>query len=143
MRTLEYPYDKRPADAEVVMIKPGVYWVRMAIPIPGLDYINLWLLEDGEGWTIVDSGLGIDAVQQSWESIFSRYLNGKPVTRLICTHFHPDHMGLAGWLCQRWDDIPLVTTFAEWSFGRLMQMDMQNPIPDHVWQFYNRTGWAG
>jgi len=76
------------------------------MPLPfALDHINLWLLEggthDGEGWTIIDCGLGNEATRALWERIFAGRLEGKPVRRVILTHYHPDHMGNAAWLTQR------------------------------------------
>ena len=82
-------------------VAPGVKWLRMPLPFQ-LDHINLWLLEDGEGWAIVDTGVGLDDVRALWEQIFAAELGGRPVTRVVLTHFHPDHVGNAGWLTERW-----------------------------------------
>lgn len=139
---LHYPIPRRPGDAEAVAVAPGILWVRMQLPIPGLDYINLWLIEDGPGWTIVDTGFQSNKTKGWWEAIFARYLDGRPVSRLICTHFHPDHMGLAGWLVDRWPGIALWTTFAEWSFGRMLWLDTLDAVPDDVLEFYRRIGWG-
>ena len=93
----------------------------MTLPF-ALDHINLWLIEDGEGWTIVDTGVDNAATRASWEAIFGAALGGKPVTRVIVTHFHPDHMGLAGWLCRRWS-APLWVSETEWLWARMMSSD--------------------
>ena len=80
-------------------------WLRMGLPF-ALDHINLWLLRDRdgdvEGWTIVDCGITNDATRNAWEQIFATELQGLPVLRVIVTHMHPDHIGLAHWLCERW-----------------------------------------
>ena len=81
-------------------VAPGVKWLRMPLPFQ-LDHINLWLLEDGEGWAIVDTGVGLDDVRALWEQIFAAELGGRPVTRVVLTHFHPDHVGNGGWLTER------------------------------------------
>jgi glyoxylase-like metal-dependent hydrolase (beta-lactamase superfamily II) len=77
----------------------------MGLPF-ALDHINLWLLRDRldgrEGWTIVDCGISSDDTRANWEQVFARHLDGLPVLRVIATHFHPDHLGLADWLTQRW-----------------------------------------
>ena len=94
----------RPPGA-VIEVAPGVRWLRMALPF-ALDHINLWLLRDRqdgvEGWTIVDCGITNDATRAAWEQVFAEHLDGLPVLRLIVTHMHPDHIGLAHWLTERW-----------------------------------------
>ena len=90
-------------------VAPGVRWLRMALPF-ALDHINLWLLRDEidgangttPGWTIVDCGIADERTRNAWEQIFSTQLDGWPVLRVIATHMHPDHVGLAQWLTQRW-----------------------------------------
>ena len=97
---LTYPISDAPAPGTVIAVAPGVYWLRMPLPFV-LNHINLWLLQDGEGWTIVDCGFATDEARGYWEQIFAQHLGGKPVTRVIVTHFHPDHIGLCHWLCAR------------------------------------------
>lgn len=138
---IKYPFDRRPEEAEILPIAAGIYWIRMPLPIAGLEHINLWLLQDNDAWTIVDTGLKNDHIKDLWEQIFSRYLADKPVKRIICTHFHPDHMGLAGWLTERWPGAELWCTLSEWTFGRMLWNDLKEPAPDSVRLFYRRLGW--
>jgi glyoxylase-like metal-dependent hydrolase (beta-lactamase superfamily II) len=99
---LDYPFDERvPAAGELLDVAPGVRWLRMGLPF-ALDHINLWLLDDGAGWTIVDCGIANEATRAAWEQVFEHGLQGRPVTRVIATHMHPDHIGLAHWLTERW-----------------------------------------
>ena len=102
-RGLTYPWGRleHPGD-EPFEVAPGVWWLRFTMPGP-LNHINLWLLEDGDGWTIVDTCLNLDSAKAQWENLFNGFMAGKPVNRVICTHMHPDHIGLAGWLCERFD----------------------------------------
>lgn len=97
---VEYPTREVPVPGTSVAIAPGVWWLRMQLPF-ALNHINLWLLEDGDAWTIVDTGLGNDATRAHWEQVFAARLGGKPVRRVIVTHYHPDHAGNAGWLCRK------------------------------------------
>ena len=105
---LEYPYAEAPAPAAVREVAPGVYWLRMPLPF-ALEHINLWLLEDGDGWAIVDCGFGAAATRELWQQIFAVHLHGRLITRIIVTHFHPDHFGLAAWLAEEWQAPVLMT----------------------------------
>ena len=103
---LDYPLgDAVPAPGEAITLAPGVKWIRMGLPF-ALDHINLWLLRDRldgrEGWTVVDCGITNEATQRAWEQVFAEQMDGLPVLRVIVTHMHPDHIGLAHWLCERW-----------------------------------------
>ncbi len=105
---LHYPFgDALPATGRTLEVAPGVRWVRMALPF-ALDHVNLWLLRDRdpasgrEGWAIVDCGIASDATREAWEQVFAHELDGLPVLRVIVTHMHPDHIGLAHWLTERW-----------------------------------------
>src|SRR6185369_11762521 len=104
---LDYPFgDAVPAPGRTLAIVPGVRWVRMGLPF-ALDHINLWLLRDRidgrEGWTIVDCGINSEDTRANWEKVFAERLGGLPVLRVIATHFHPDHLGLAHWLTEKWN----------------------------------------
>ncbi|NBT11049.1 MAG: MBL fold metallo-hydrolase [Betaproteobacteria bacterium] len=108
---LQYPLGEAlPALGATMTVAPGVKWVRMGLPF-ALDHINLWLLRDRledaqgglrEGWAIVDCGITNDATRSAWEQVFDEHLEGLPVLRVIVTHMHPDHIGLAHWLTEKW-----------------------------------------
>ena len=103
---LHYPLgDALPAPGRSLEVAPGVRWVRMALPF-ALDHINLWLLRDRidgiEGWTVVDCCIDKPESRAQWTEVFEHELQGLPVLRVVVTHMHPDHIGLAHWLCERW-----------------------------------------
>ncbi|MCB2099967.1 MAG: MBL fold metallo-hydrolase, partial [Rhodobacterales bacterium] len=104
-----------------------------------LDHINLWLLEDGDGWTVVDTGVATDAVKDAWRALFAGPLAGRLAKRMIVTHFHPDHMGLAGWLEEAFD-VPLSTSLGEWAFGRMLYWDDAPDTVEMFCAFYGRAG---
>ena len=94
---ISYPIEQQPGTGETLEVAPGVRWLRMPLPFE-LNHINLWLLEEDDGWTIVDTGLNLDDIKQHWEAVLEAHCREKPVKRIIVTHCHPDHLGLARWL---------------------------------------------
>jgi glyoxylase-like metal-dependent hydrolase (beta-lactamase superfamily II) len=118
---LRYPVATPPRPGEAAAIAPGIFWLRMPLPF-ALDHINLWLLADGPGWTIVDTGYAMPETIAAWERIFGATLEGRPVGRLVVTHYHPDHIGLAQWLAERCR-APLWITEKEWLHARMMSRD--------------------
>lgn len=101
---LSYPFERdwHPEPGQPFEVAEGVFWLYMPMPI-SLDHINLWLLKEDDGWTIVDSGLDNAACKEVWDQVFDGFLTEESVKRIIVTHFHPDHIGLAAWLAHRCD----------------------------------------
>ena len=102
---ITYPHETPPAAGEAILVAPGIYWIRMPLPF-ALNHINLWLLEDSDDngaacWTIVDTGYGVTATHELWEKHFAEVMGGRPVKRIIVTHYHPDHVGCAAWLHEK------------------------------------------
>src|SRR5947207_12030726 len=135
---LQFPVAEPPPPGKTLAIAPGVHWLRMPLPF-ALDHINLWLLEDGNGWTIVDTGYAMAETKASWEQIFAERLGGLPVTRIIVTHYHPDHIGLAGWLTEHWE-APLWTTEKEWLHARMFSRDGNEDSARLRHEFAHRAG---
>lgn len=140
-RGLTYPYGRHanPTPGQPEQIAPGVYWARFAMPM-SLDHINIWLLEDGDGWTVVDTCLSLPDSRATWEQLFSGFMGGKPVTRVICTHMHPDHVGLAGWLVERFG-CELWMTREEFLMCRAMVGDTGRQAPEVAIRFYHQAGY--
>jgi glyoxylase-like metal-dependent hydrolase (beta-lactamase superfamily II) len=113
-KQLHYPLGEAlPAPGTCLEVAPGVKWVRMSLPFV-LNHINLWLLRDNyqgvEGWSIVDCCIHHEEAKAQWETLFAKELEGLPVLRVIVTHMHPDHIGLAHWLCERWNAPLFIST---------------------------------
>lgn len=118
MTAAAQPLPPIPAPGTMAEVAPGIHWVRMPLPF-ALDHVNLWLLEDGDGWTLVDTGLGNDPTRALWHEILEGPAAGRPVRRIVATHFHPDHLGLSGWLVER-TGAEFLMTRAEWLTGRML-----------------------
>jgi glyoxylase-like metal-dependent hydrolase (beta-lactamase superfamily II) len=120
---LNYPfYDEMPATGTAMLVAPGIKWLRMPLPF-ALNHINLWLLEDHfqgvDGWAVVDCGVATPEIRAAWELILANELEGKPVTRLIVTHMHPDHVGNADWLCKKLN-VQLFMSLTDYAMSRSM-----------------------
>ena len=97
---LDYPLPAPPAPGAALPVAPGILWLRMPLPF-ALDHINLWLLEEGDGYTLVDCGYANAETRALWERHFAETLGGRPLVRIVATHCHPDHLGNAAWLAAR------------------------------------------
>lgn len=138
-RGLTYPHPVPPGTGEAVEVAPGVRWMRLSMPI-ALNHINVYAVEDGEGWALIDTGLNIPATRVEWEALLAGPLGGRAVTRVICTHMHPDHIGLAGWLCERFG-VALTMTRLEYVTARMLLADTGQPAPEAGVVHYRATGW--
>jgi glyoxylase-like metal-dependent hydrolase (beta-lactamase superfamily II) len=99
-RALEFPFPVPPKPIEMIEVAKGIFWLRLALPFR-LDHVNIYLIEDGDGFALVDTGIDDPTTRESWEALLSGPLRSRPLTRIIGTHCHPDHIGLGGWLCAR------------------------------------------
>lgn len=133
---LTYPLGEfAPGYGDVFPIADGVGWTRL--PVPGLlKHINVWILDDGDGVAVVDTGLHIPASKEAWE----RALGGRRVTRVFVTHFHPDHVGCAGWLCDT-HAAPLWMNRTEYLLTRMLMTDVREEPPVEAIDQLVRAGW--
>jgi glyoxylase-like metal-dependent hydrolase (beta-lactamase superfamily II) len=148
---LQYPWADLPAPGTVTTLRPGVHWLRMSLPF-ALDHINLWLLDDEldgpdgkvSGFTAIDCGITSDATRAAWEQLFDSVFDGRPLLRVIATHFHPDHLGLAWWLTQggdrqRWH-APLWMSGTEYAYGRFLSAGGDDTSGDGAQAHFARHG---
>jgi glyoxylase-like metal-dependent hydrolase (beta-lactamase superfamily II) len=121
-------------------VAEGIHWLRMPLPFD-LDHINLWLLEDDGGWAVVDTGISSGTSKDIWRNTFDMTMRGLPVTHVIATHLHPDHIGCAGWLTKHFD-VDLWMTREEYMLARLLVADTGKPAPDEAVRFYAAAGFS-
>lgn len=105
---LVFPFSAPPERGEAFEVAPGVLWARIPLPFR-LDHVNVYFIDDGDGWAVVDTGIDDENARAAWDALLAGPLAGKRLTRLVVTHMHPDHIGLAGWLTEKFD-IPLLTS---------------------------------
>ncbi|MBX9844521.1 MAG: MBL fold metallo-hydrolase [Xanthobacteraceae bacterium] len=136
---LMFPFAEFPAAGETIEVADGIFWVSTPVPFVGLKQVNLWLLRDGDGWTMVDCSYGGTTQRELIETVWAKLLGGRPVKQLIVTHFHPDHAGGSGWIAEKWGLRPRMS-HGEWLTANLAVM---NKNTDHVESrgvFYRRHG---
>lgn len=137
---LQYPHPELPAPGRLVRVAPGVHWMRMPLPF-ALDHINLWLLEDGDQWVIVDCGIGNEATLGLWQEIIDNCMGGRSVSRVIATHHHPDHVGNAGWLTRRFE-APLWMAQGEYLSAHALCEGSSGYGREHLAALYRANGLA-
>jgi glyoxylase-like metal-dependent hydrolase (beta-lactamase superfamily II) len=135
---LQYPLEAKPETGEVVDIAPGVRWLRLPLPFL-LNHINVWLLREGDGWALIDTGLFTNTTREVWQHVLEQHLGGAPLTRVVVTHLHPDHVGCAGWLAQQFG-IELWMTREEYLLCRVLVADTGKPAPPEGLSFYRAAG---
>ena len=135
---LVFPVSAPPETADPVEIAPGVLWIRLPLPFR-LDHVNIYLVEDGPGWAVIDTGLGDAPTLAAWERCLAGTLAGRPLTRLVVTHCHPDHAGCAGWLSQRFG-LPVLMSQTEYLISENVHLDPAALEADHYRRFYREHG---
>jgi glyoxylase-like metal-dependent hydrolase (beta-lactamase superfamily II) len=139
--TLSYPFELEPqvGDGSAILVAPGVLWLRMPL-FAALPWINVWAIAEKDAWSIVDTGLHSAKTVDSWLAAFAGAMGGAPVSRVVATHMHPDHCGLAGWMTERFR-IRLWMTRLEYLTCRLMAADTGRTAPPDGIEFYRAAGW--
>ena len=138
MNGIRYPFDTPPAEGEAIEVAPGVLWMRLPLPMK-LDHVNVYALDEGDSWTVIDTGLNTSCTRAVWEKLLAGPMAGKPVSRVIVTHHHPDHMGLAGWF-QSEQGAKLWTTRTAWLFSRMLALDVQDRPAAETLAFWRGAG---
>lgn len=138
-QVVTHPFAERiPQPGEAIPVAEGVWWIRMPLPF-ALDHINLWILADGDGFTLVDTGFGVQATWDLWEKHFTGVMAGKAVKNIVVTHYHPDHVGSAGWLVER-TGAPLWMTATEYLSAHAARDDFGGFDRDNTIELYIANG---
>ncbi|MCW8873258.1 MAG: MBL fold metallo-hydrolase [Xanthomonadales bacterium] len=135
---LSYPLGAAPELGLALDVAPGVKWLRLPLPFQ-LNHINVWLLRDGDGWALVDTGLFTNTTREIWHQVLEQHLEGAPLTRVLVTHLHPDHAGCAGWLARKFG-VELWMSRDEYLLCRVLVADTGKPAPPEGLRFYRDAG---
>jgi glyoxylase-like metal-dependent hydrolase (beta-lactamase superfamily II) len=135
---LTFPFPVAPAFGILTDVAPGIRWLRLPLPYR-LDHVNLFLIENEGGWTVFDTGLGTNECKEAWDAALAGPLRGTRLKSLIVSHFHPDHVGLAGWLCER-HEVELTMPRPEYLHTLLLQFAPADYGEDVFRPFYRRHG---
>lgn len=135
---LRYPLTTPPESGQAVELAEGVLWMRLPLPM-ALDHVNVYAFEDPDGWTIVDTGMDTKRTRGIWADLLTGPLAGRPVARVLATHHHPDHIGLAGWF-QAEHGAELLATRTSWLFARMLRLDEQAVPPPETLAFWRSVG---
>jgi glyoxylase-like metal-dependent hydrolase (beta-lactamase superfamily II) len=125
--------------SRTIEVAPGVHWIRMPLPFQ-LNHINLWVLDDGAGWAVVDTGVRNEDTAAVWRELFANAPDQRTLTRVFVTHMHPDHVGMAGWLTRKFG-VRLWMSRLEYLTCRVMVSDTGREAPPDALAFYRRAGW--
>lgn len=128
-----------PAFGEVAEIAPAVHWTRMPLPYAA-GHVNIWLLDEGDAWTVVDCGIDSYEAAGDWRSLLAGAMGGKPVRLLVGTHGHNDHVGFAGPFC-RMTGAPLAMPRAEWLTAMFRKGETVEAQLPAARDFYGANGW--
>jgi glyoxylase-like metal-dependent hydrolase (beta-lactamase superfamily II) len=137
---LVYPFENGPQiGGDALDVAAGVKWLRMPLGGP-LGFINVWAIDEGDGWAIVDTGMGGIATRDAWRAAFQGALAGKTVSRVFVTHMHPDHIGMSGYLTRKFD-AKLWITRLEFMTCRSLAADTGREAPEDAVRFFRAAGW--
>lgn len=137
MTGVRHPFPEAPAEGCAHEVAPGILWIRLPLPM-ALDHVNVYALEDSGGWTIVDTGWSSKRSRAIWDAVLNGPLQGHVVRRVLVTHHHPDHVGLAGWFQARGAELLMSRT--AWLYARMLVLDDQPTPSAEAQTFYQRAG---
>ena len=137
MTRIHFPFDTPPAEGTATEVAEGILWIRLPLPMK-LDHVNCYAIDEGHSWTIVDTGFASKRGRAIWQAVLDGPLAGKPVGRVIVTHHHPDHVGLAGWFMEHGAELWMPRT--PWLMARMLTLDEQPSYPPETVTFYKRAG---
>jgi len=134
---IRFPWEAPPRPGEAIEVAEGILWVRLPLPMR-LDHVNIYALDEGDHWTLIDTGMDLASGRETWQTLLTGPLSAKPVGRVVLTHHHPDHIGLLGWFAAKGAEV--WATRLGWTLGRMLQLDHNETPPPEQIAFRRRAG---
>jgi glyoxylase-like metal-dependent hydrolase (beta-lactamase superfamily II) len=134
---LRFPHEDPPGPGEAIEVAEGILWVRLPLPMR-LDHVNVYALDEGDHWTLIDTGMDLASAREAWVALLEGPLAGKPVGRVVITHHHPDHIGLLGWFAEKGAEV--WATRLGWTLARMLQLDHNEVPPPQQIELRRRAG---
>ncbi|MBU2981878.1 MBL fold metallo-hydrolase [Lentibacter algarum] len=134
---LDFPWPDTPEPGGYQQIAEGILWIRLPLPM-ALDHVNVYAFDEGDSWTIVDTGFKSKHGVKLWEALLEGALKGKPVGRVLLTHHHPDHVGMAGWFVER--GAALWSSRTAWLMSRMLILDVEKEMTAQSHKFWTQAG---
>ncbi len=141
MKKIDFLFPNKPAYGDLVEIRPGIFWFPVELPMMGPDFVNCYILEDGEEIVIFDTGVNLGNTKDIWVDVLQRYFPQKKIKYVVITHHHPDHIGLAGWLSEKYD-APIYCTRTAFTMAKMLSLDVQEKVTLNTKNFWKRAGMA-
>ena len=135
---ISFPYIEPPKAGELTRITHGIFWARLSLPML-IDHVNVYILEDDEGLTLIDTGLNFSNCRAAWIDILNKKFRNKQVKKIVITHHHPDHIGLLGWFVKKYD-LEVLVSRTSWLLARMLYFDRQEKPSAQALEFWQKAG---
>ena len=135
---IQTPFPEAPAEGQAIEVAEGVLWMRLPLPM-ALDHVNIFALDEGDCWALIDTGFYSKRGLRIWDKLFAGPLSGKPIGKVLITHHHPDHVGMAGWF-QTHHEVELLGSRTAWLMARMLTLDDQSKPTPETLKFWRRAG---
>ena len=139
MKKIEFLFPTKPSYGEVVEIRPGIFWFPIELPMMGPDFVNCYILEDVDEIVIFDSGVNLGNSKELWVNVLNNNFPKKKIKYIVVTHHHPDHIGLAGWLSEKYE-APIYCTRTTFTMAKMLSLDVQEKVTLNTKNFWKRAG---
>ncbi|MDC3093078.1 MBL fold metallo-hydrolase [Paracoccaceae bacterium] len=139
MKNIEFVFQESPEAGKLYEIIEGVYWFPMPLPMMGPDYVNCYILDDGQEIALVDTGANIGDCKNIWETTLKKHFPKKKISNVYVTHHHPDHIGLAGWLCEKYNT-EMICSRTAYLMAKMLSLDVHERVSASTELFWKQAG---